>query len=166
MNRGEKKFFSFVFWILITVFGVYMTFFAKKESPDQKEPEVSEEKMIDEKSEKFVETQEYISLPEEVNDSENETYSEGMQTEVYFSNTTVIDEGSLPLEVHSILVKSAQKYLNRSGYEDVTELYVDDESYIEDGEHIAFNCFMDGHSSQLRIVFEINDSKLKFSIIE
>lgn len=163
MNRSEKKFFSVIFWIIITIFGVYMTFFAKKDSQDQGEPEVSEEKMSEEK---MVETQEDITLPEEVNSSEYEMYSEGIETELYFSNTAVIDEGALPLEVHSILVKSAQKYLNRSGIDDITELYVDEESYIEDKDHIAFNCFMDGHSSQLRVEFEINDSKLKFSIIE
>lgn len=167
MDNSGKKLLLLAFWIAIAIFGIYMTFFSKEESESMDESFVEKEiNEIETENAIFSESQDLTSLPMDENVSGDEMYIEGMETQIYFSNTTVIDEGNLPLEVQAVLVNSTQKFLNRSGYEDVTELYVDEESYIEDKEHIAFNCFMDGHTSQLRVIFEINSSNLKFSIIE
>jgi len=107
-----------------------------------------------------------VILPDYENKSANETYTEGIPVEVYFSNTEVIDKGNLPIEAHSMLPLSAQRYLNRSGFEDVTELYVDEESYRETENEISFCCYMDGYRERLRIAYNKNESQLEFSISE
>lgn len=167
MNNGGKKIFTLAFWIVIALFGIYMSFFHKKtdstknESVTEKQTEV-----IETENEIFHEAQDITSLPDVENESQDEMYVQGIEPTIYYTNTKAIDEGNLPLEVQATLVNSTQKYLDRSGFEDVTELRVDETSYTEGSDQIAFNCFMDGYTSQLRVVYEIGDSNLKFSIIE
>lgn len=169
-KNGASKMMKFVFCICITVLGVFMTFFYNPSGAEEKmvnetmKQETSSEEDVKEKV-TFVHAENELQLPNTENVSDEEAYNKGMDAELYFSNTSVIDQGNLPLEVHAVLVNSAQKYLNRSGYEDVSELYVEEESYIEDETYIVFSCYMDGYSEKLRIEFDFNDSNLKFSII-
>lgn len=168
-NSSASKLIKFVFCICITILGVFMTFFQKGSDQNEKE-NVSEISVIEMESKEennvFEHAENTLQLPDTENMSEDERYYSGMDVELYFSNTAVIDQGNLPLEVHAVLVKSAQKYLNRSGYEDVSELYIDEESYVEEDTYIAFSCYMDGHAEKLRIEFDFNESNLKFSIVE
>lgn len=168
MNKSnEAKIIKLFFCLAIAVLGIYMTFF--NNDGNKNEAQKYENDVIEENQEAemiFEQAQDPNNLPEYENESSSELVSEGMVEKVYFTNTSVIDEGKLPVEVHSVLVSDAQKYLNRSGYEDVTELYIDEESYIEEDNFIAFNCYMDGYSEELRIVFERTEGNLKFSIVE
>lgn len=168
MNKANGvKAVKLFFYLAIAILGIYMTFFREEKSKEK--ISVHESDSVKENQEKtmiFEQAQKLGSLPLYENESSSELATQGIVEQIYFANTTVIDEGKLPTEVHAVLVSTAQKYLNRSGLEDVTELYIDEESYIEDEHGIAFNCYMDGYSKQLRIVYERVEGNLKFSILE
>ncbi len=151
-ERNIRRLVTLVFCIGMTVLGVYMTFFGGKQ--EKKSNEEGTEELYQEGR-----------LPEVENSSAFEQYGNGAGTDIYFSNTDVIDQGNLPLEVHAKLAEAAGRYLDRSGYEDVTELYVDDGTYVEDEAYTAFECYMDGYTAKLRITYETGDSILKFSIV-
>ena len=166
-NRDMKNVLLLILCIAATVIGIYMTFFHSSTS-DEDIPyinNVSQNKETE--MEEYVETPtEEVSLPDYENDSLNETYTDGTEITVYFENTDVIDQGNLPLGAHAILCSSAQKFLKRSGYDDVTELYVDEESYKEGDKEITFRCFMDGYTQQLGITYDVSEQMLRFNIIE
>lgn len=166
MKKKENKLMIFIVCVLLSIFGIYKTYFGDRKAvaernTDTWEKTMKKEDLVTEQGEK-----EMITLPKSNNKSENETYTEALPVEVYFSNADVIDAGNLPLEVHKILAISTQKYLNRLGFDDVTELYVDETSYVEEEDKIYFNCFMDGHKEQLRIVYNKEYSELEFAILE
>ena len=165
-NKNMKNVLLLILCVAATFVGIYMTFF--HQAADDDIPyinNVGQDKEAE--MEEYVETQtEEVSLPDYENESSNETYTDGTEITVYFENTDVIDQGSLPLGAHSILCSSAQKFLKRSGYGDVTELYVDEESYTEDDKKITFHCFMDGYEEQLGITYDVSEQMLRFNIIE
>ena len=172
-ERNGKKVFLLAVCIAATLFGIYINFFSG--DAEDKEPREnrsnqftreSEEELEMEHQEKVTADSGSTELPESRNESSNETYTEGTAVSIYFANTDVLDQGNLPLSVQAVLVSRAQIYLNRSGYEDVTELYVDESSYVETSANIAFNCFMDGYTQQLHIEYRIRESSLEFSILE
>lgn len=169
MNRSGKKVFLLVVYIGASILGLYMTFFYKNDADDNltnisqvMESEINEEQIIvGTDIDMSTESQE---LPDYENLSDAETYTDGISTEVYFANTEVIDNGKLPMSVHSILTTAVSKYLKRSNYKDVTELYINEESYKETEEKITFNCFMDGYQEQLQVIYEISEGRLLFAI--
>lgn len=166
MKKKENKLMIFIVCILLSIFGIYKTYFGDRKAEAEwntaaVEKTREKEDLVTEQGEN-----EMVTLPKSNNKSENAIYTEALPVEVYFSNADVIDEGNLPLEAHKILAVSTQKYLNRLGYDDVTELYVDETSYVEEEEKIYFNCFMDGHKEQLRIVYNKEYSELEFAILE
>lgn len=155
--------------IVISIIGIYMEFFYeptdKKESKNQGlEIESSEDEGGQNMSNKYDYSQK--ELPNVDNKSSDETYTDGENIEVYFSNTEVLDNGRLPLSVQSKLNMITQRFLYSNGYEDVQELYIDQESYIETEDEIRFCCFMDGHEEQLQIQYDEKEKKIKFSVIE
>lgn len=172
MQKNGNRLFKFAFCIVLTVWGIFTTFFSDrlvtKDNLTIGGSEVVDMQEMNENGEykMFEQAQDLDNLPDVENISSDENYSVGIDSSIYFSNMEIVDQGNLPLEVHAVLVDSAQKYLNRSGYSDVTELYVDEESYIETEEQIAFECFMDGYSTRLRISFVIGENCLKFSLVE
>lgn len=171
----KKQFYKLVLGIAAIVIGIYMNFFYKSDEADEKtvtgyEKETGEsEKSKSEESEATVmpDNHDYMEmeLPESDNIAENEVYSDGYISDIYFSNTKKLDEGKMPLKAQARLVTDADRILKRSGYEDVTELYIDDESYRETDEYISFRCFMDGYTDQLEIKYSIGEKTLNYNII-
>lgn len=169
-KKGTIQLIKLVVCAAATVLGIYMSFFyEKKEATPEQNPQTviqgENETMVEKE---FEENTEYLAhqetLPDYDNESSNEIYAEGTNIEVYFTNTDILDQGNLPLAAQSELTFDVQRFLNRSGYEDVTELYVDDTTYEENEKKISFNCFMDGYAEQLRIVYDIENSQLQFGI--
>lgn len=169
MKKNSRRMFIFVFCVLLTILGIYMTFFFDRTKMSKESMFHAGEKTAyvqKEDTEVGENTAGTVTLPDYDNKSADETYTDGVAVEVYFTNTNIIDQGNLPLEAHSILALSSQRYLNCSGFEDVTELYVDEDSYKETEDEIVFRCFMDGHKEYLRIVYDKKESQLEFSINE
>lgn len=179
-NKNIKRVFYLILLIGLSIFGIYMQFFYKSDKQEDEKTtwETTEEKQSilqdNELNEKgatedvAVDMYDYSEkiLPDVENETVEETYSEGMNIEIYFENADVLDEGSLPLEVHAKLTAAAQRYLFQNGYDDVTELYIDEKSYTEDEDCISFECFMDGYEKKLQIKYVIDESKLQFVIIK
>lgn len=172
-DRSSKKIFYLILLIGLSVFGIYMNFFYE---PDKKEEETSvwgitESRDSDEMGDienMALDMYDYSNkaLPDVENETIEDEYSEGKNIEIYFENTEVLDTGSLPAEVHAKLTEAAQRYLFQNGYSDVTELYVDEESYTEAEEIIRFKCFMDGYEKKLQIEYLMNEKKLQFVVIK
>ena len=59
---------------------------------------------------------------------------------------------NLPLQAQAELAVNIQTYLERSGYGDVTELYIN--NYTEDGQNITIQCNMDGYADELLIEYD------------
>ncbi len=180
-GRNNKKLVMFALSCAAIVLGIYMTFFYRAEEKSGNEGMVQEmetEQKTDarrnggqEKQEESMNRNEYnyadTELPLEENESADETYNGGkVETEVYFSNTERLDTGSMPLEAQKVLCSEVQQYLRQSGYADVTELYLDDESYAEDAQKISFVCFMDGHKEMLQVEYYFTEHTLRYHIVE
>lgn len=153
-RNSEKKIFIFAACCAASILGVYMTFFYKGQEEALKYKEIDyQEKQLSE-------------LVKEVVD---EMYvEEGMtQSRVYFSNTKCLDEGNLPLEIHSVLVLDVQEFLETNGYKDVRELYLVEESYMETEESISFLCLMDvdGYEEKLQIEYLFGEDSLNYHIL-
>lgn len=176
----KKQFYKLVLGIAAIVIGIYMNFFYKSDEANEKtvtgyEKETGElvksksEESESEESEATVmpDNHDYMEmeLPESDNTAENEVYNDGYASDIYFSNTKKLDEGNMPLRAQARLVTDVDKVLKRSGYEDVTELYIDDESYQETDEYIVFRCFLDGYADQLEVTYSIDEKTLNYNII-
>lgn len=181
MYGSNKKLVMLTLSCAAIVLGIYMTFFYKEEEKSEKggtvqEMATEEETNVrqndgQEKQEESMNRNEHdyadTELPLEENESADETYNGGkVETEVYFSNTELLDTGNMPLEAQKVLCSEVQQYLRQSGYEDVTELYMDDESYVEDAEKISFVCFMDGHKEMLQAEYYFTEHTLRYYIVE
>lgn len=155
------------FCLIISIFGIYFQFFDKKEKGKEKNQEIEEVKEKENVKEKNTNEFDYSNkdLPKTENESDEETYSEGMNIEVYFTNTDILDKSSLPLGAHSKLCESSQRFLRHLGYDDVTELQILEDKFVDDEEEVSFRCSMDGYEEQLEIKFLKGDSKLKFCIV-
>ena len=83
---------------------------------------------------------------------------------VYFENTAELDAGNLPLQAQAELAVNIQTYLERSGYGDVTELYIN--NYTEDGQNITIQCNMDGYADELLIEYDGEEKHLSYCIVK
>lgn len=159
MKRNEKRVLELVIYLALIILGGYMTFF---NNPMEKEDNMMEQT-------ETVSGTNYLGkeLPESENVSADEIYNDnGVESiSIYFSNTEKLDQGNLPLEAQSILVTDVQKYLNVMGFDDVTELYLHEESYVESDDKISFICFMDGHKEALQIEYDFDEKCLKYYIL-
>lgn len=174
-NVSGKKVLKLVLAIAMIVLGIYMTFFHEDSSDTQKAEEAKRVEHIQTEKEEGASTEKMVTnaydytnqeLPTEENISDAELYNgEKEVVEVYFANTEVLDHGNMPLEVQKILCERVQKYLRVNGYADVTELYIDSESYFEDAEKIGFRCFLDGHEEILQIEYWIAERTLKYAVL-
>lgn len=167
----KKQLYKLVISIVAIVIGIYMTFFYKDDSEDTFVEQTNGTEEIEESEENeeitMQDNHDYSErkLPESDNNAENETYNEGYTSDIYFSNTEKLDSGKLPLEAQARLVDDADRLLKRSGYEDVTELYIDSDSYQETEQYIKFRCFMDGYEDQLEVQYSFDEKTLNYSLI-
>lgn len=159
-KRNTRRVLELVVYLAAIILGGYMTFF---NNPMEKK----EENVMGQ-----VETMDGMNywgkeLPESDNVSADEVYSdkEVENISIYFSNTAKLDQGNLPLEAQAILAADVQKFLNVMGFEDVTELYLYEESYMESNEKISFICFMDGHREALQIEYHFEEKCLNYYIL-
>lgn len=172
--RSGKQLFKLTLSIAAIVLGVYMTFFNDRTESDHDESagesqNIGQEISTEEKNQMVTtNVHDYAGkeLPEVENETADETYNNGRsEIDVYFANTECLDQGRLPAEAHAVLCEEVQRYLKHSGYDDVTELYINDESYQEDDEKITFVCFMDGHEETLQIEYWFEEQTLKYFIL-
>lgn len=139
MNRNSKKMLKLAVSIGMIVLGVYMTFFrdvgtnkvrnTDLQTEQQAEQQMEEQAMIRDKHDYSMTTE----LPDEENLSESDTFNgEKKDVYVYFENTAELDAGNLPLQAQAELAVNIQTYLERSGYGDVTELYINNYTEMTD----------------------------------
>lgn len=173
MNKSGKMIFKLAVSITAIIFGLYMTFFHDNSLQGKEDSDAVESRAeMLEDTEKMKMGQNgldysHTELPMEDNESEFELYGSGTQNiEIYFSNTQVLDSGNMPLEAQAVLTGEVQTYLIHSGYADVTELYIDDESYSESEEKISFDCYMDGYEEMLQIEYWFQNQTLKYYITQ
>lgn len=159
-KRNERRVIELVIYCALIILGGYMTFF--NNPMEQKEDNTMQETEV-------VEGVDYFGkeLPEIDNVSGDELYNDKgiYNISVYFSNTEKLDQGNMPLEAQIILTEDVQKYLNVMGFDDVTELYLYEESYKENSEKISFICFMDGHREAVQIEYWFEEKSLKYYIL-
>ena len=150
MNRNSKKMLKLAVSIGMIVLGVYMTFFRDVGTNTVRN------------------THDYsmtTELPDEENLSESDTFNgEKKDVYVYFENTAELDAGNLPLQAQAELAVNIQTYLERSGYGDVTELYIN--NYTEDGQNITIQCNMDGYADELLIEYDGEEKHLSYCIVK
>lgn len=169
-GTSGKTILKLILAVAAIILGLYMTFFHSSDNDKQVETESNPNEISitnTEQEKESLNIYDYSDkeLPMSDNVSEDEIYSEGSSIEVYFSNTAALDQGNMPLEVQKILSVRVQKYLYINGYDDVTELYIDEASYVETEQTISFLCYMDGYVEQLQIEYEFADQELKFAVI-
>lgn len=175
MNRNSKRMLTLAVSIGMIVLGVYMTFFRDvgtntvksigrqtgQQTAQQVEQQTEEQVMIRDKHDYSMVTE----LPDEDNLSEGDTFNgEKKDVYVYFENTAELDAGNLPLQAQAELAVNIQTYLERSGYGDVTELYIN--NYTEDGQNITIQCNMDGYADELLIEYDGEAKKLSYCIVK
>lgn len=169
MKEGkQKKLLILIVCIFLSLIGIIMTLTKNNTSTENEETsELSmQESEVNESTSEHV-TEEKISeydtttLPDVDNDSDD---SVNIYTTVYFTNTDILDSSSLPIEAHSVLVENADKFLKLNGYENVTELVVDNETFTDNDTRVDFNCFMEGHEEVLGVTFLKDTGELSFSI--
>lgn len=170
MDKNGKRLLTFVISCAAIVLGIYMTFIKDNTAEENRGQEESVMSM--EQGEEMNMNQNNIydysdkELPTEENETAGESYNNGRKDiEVYFVNTEKLDKGAMPAEAQAVLSDGVQTYLRHRGYDDVTELYVDSESYQEDLEKISFNCFMDGYEEVLTIEYLFAEQTLTYSIM-
>lgn len=150
VERSQKKLLLFGIYCAAIVLGTYMTFFYKEQT------ETGENRMQ-------YDAADYAG--KELPAVENESDEGNGKDLLYFTNTAKLDAGRMPFRAQGILVEETQRFLRLNGYEDVTELYVYAESYLENEKKVSFCCFMDGHKEALQIEFLFEEERLKFYIL-
>ena len=169
MRNGKQLVILAISFAAIVV-GIYMTYFHKGQSKEDN-PQITDlqfetgnQKMEQSETENPYDYSRQ-KLPEVENTSDSDLYNGGKENiGIYFVNTRLLDESSMPLEAQAIISSSVQKYLRHRGYGDVSELYVDDSSFIDGEEGITFQCFMDEYEERLQIKYQ--DGSLSYSIVE
>ena len=168
-NRSAKKMLLLAGYLAAIILGAYMTFFNKMdiglESEEYQEQSSTEQIGANNVNKGHDYT--YLEFPDMENEAEDELYRETRieEVNVYFSNTDLLDNGSMPLEVQAVLAQAAETYLSERGYEDVTELYIEENSYEENEIEIVFVCYMDGYEDALQIEYKFEEKKLIFCIL-
>ena len=162
MNRNSKKMLKLAVSIGMIVLGVYMTFFRDVGTNTVRNTDLQTEQQAEQQAEQQMEEQAMIrdthdysmttELPDEENLSESDTFNgEKKDVYVYFENTAE-------------LAVNIQTYLERSGYGDVTELYIN--NYTEDGQNITIQCNMDGYADELLIEYDGEEKHLSYCIVK
>lgn len=172
--RSGKQLIILAFLVAAIVLGVYMTFFEGSTNQNQdasvKENGNMKQEISTEESGRMERTDshDYVGkqLPMVENETAVESYNNGKtEIDIYFANTDRLDQGKMPVEAQAVLCEDVQRYLKHSGYADVTELYINDESYEEDAEKITFVCFMDGYEETLQVEYWFEEQTLKYFIL-
>lgn len=172
-GKGIKKMLIIIGCFAISVIGLCMQFFYKGDSSSNVDKNAEEQRNGDEteqlESETVVYEYDYLNteLPTEENESSNELYmgDGGKAAKIYFSNTGLLDQCSMPIAAQAELVEAAQAFLNLNGYQDVTELTVDNDEFIDDDKNVSFTCNMSGYEEKLQVTFSKSESKLMFAIV-
>lgn len=180
-KRNGYKVFILIACIGLSLFGLYMQFIHKSGDPKETKPKDTNQQTEyqtgteagsgnDSEAEENTGTEnpyDYSQkeLPDTDNESQDETFTYKNDIHVYFTNTELLDNGNMPLAAQAELSEDVQRYLNLHGYGEASELSVDPDTYIEDGEHIEFLCDMDAYEDRLMVEYSFTESKLKFSII-
>lgn len=164
MNRNNIKIIKLVVSLVAIILGVYMSFLRGGNAGQVVSNGIDktrESRLIESEEEMVVEKNKFDysgrQLPMEENISEVELYgdSEGNAGDgIYFSNVQKLDEGSIPLETQAVLISEVASFLKNNGYGDVTELYIEGESYSESQNNISFICYMDGYADRLQIIYQ------------
>lgn len=175
--KGQKKIFIIIFCFAVAVIGLYMQFIHRPKVDDtgtdmMTETETSTASAIEKKeAEETTERYEYDYADKELPDVDNETASETYNpydtdaVNVYFTNTDMLDQCSMPMAAQTEMPQDVQNYLIMQGYTDVTELIVDDNEFIDDDDKVLFECAMPGYSDKLQITYDKAKSTLYFAII-
>lgn len=168
-DRSMKKVLMLAVYLAAIILGIYMTFFHKTVVDITEEQNIQQE-LVEERGGSMIDGgYDYTDLefPDMENESVDELYSaEGsFVASIYFSNTEKLDNGVMPLEVQAKLVQHAQEFLEESGYEDVSELYIEENSYEENEERITFLCYMDGYEEIFQIEYNCEERSLAFCIL-
>lgn len=168
-DRSAKKVLLFAVYLAAIIVGVYMTFFHKIDSGLESKEYIVQDSMheIGEENVSMEHDYTYLEFPDTENEAVDELYRENGADEVnvYFSNTALLDNGSMPLEVQAVLAPAAEAYLSEKGYDDVTELYIEENSYEENETGIVFVCYMDGYEDVLQIEYKFEEKRLQFCIL-
>lgn len=169
--KSQKKMFIIIVCFCAAVIGLFVQFFHKPQMEDDEKMESQYEiDQTEDSKEKSTEKNAYDysdkNLPDVDNASSDETYAEFEveHIQVYFSNTAMLDQCSMPVAAQSELALDAQKFLEMQGY-DVTELVIDDSEFIDDESKVLFECDMPGYSEKLQIIYDKAASTLYFAII-
>lgn len=157
----SKKLLLIAMCIILSIFGLFFTFFGNSEEKEEENRKEKEESKMMEYEHDYREKQ----LPESDNESENETYTEGKERNVYFTNTKQIDDSNLPLAVHEVLCQTAQDYLYVNGFENATELRILDGRLEEGKKEISFWCQIIGYEELLKITYQKKESKINFEAV-
>lgn len=172
--RSGKQLIILAFSVAAIVLGVYMTFFEGSTNQNQdasvKENGNMKQEISTEEGGRMERTDDHDyegkQLPMVENETAVESYNNGKtEIDIYFANTDRLDQGKMPMEAQAVLCEDVQRYLKHSGYADVTELYINDESYQEDAEKITFVCFMDGYEETLQVEYWFEEQTLKYFIL-
>lgn len=163
-DRRSKQVCKLVFCAVLSVFGIYFSFFDKKQDEEVKEEKMTVQELKgEEKKVKFSDDYTNNDLPDIENES-NDSYTEGKSLEVYFTNTQELDASTLPLSVQEELGYKAQEYLYSNGYEGITELAID-EGFIDNENEVEFTCQIPGQKEKLHISYDKKEKMLKFAIL-
>lgn len=158
-DKQSRRLFTAILCIIISIFGLIFTF-----GSGNGEEEENEEKNSRREGKNYEYVQE--ELPQDENESQDETYTDGKRIMVYFTNTEKLDESSLPLAVHAILCQEAQKHLEAGGFENARGLRILDDRFSDSKDAISFQCEIAGYEEMLEVTYKKGERKLKFETVE
>lgn len=178
-GNSLKKVIIIVVCFAISVIGIYMQFFYKEKGKDNLENSTEISVGIDKKTEAGTEqikedstvVYEYDysnqELPTEENESSDELYmgNGGDAAKIFFSDTEKLDQCSMPMEAQADLVDAVQRFLIINGYENVTELHIDNEQFVDNEKVVSFLCEMQGFDEKLQVTFSKTEGKLSFAFV-
>ena len=130
-DKQSRRLFTAILCITISIFGLIFTF-----GNGNGEEAEEEEKNSRREGKSYEYAQE--ELPQDENESQDETYTDGKSIKVYFTNTEKLDRSSLPLAAHAILCREAQKYLDAGGFENAGDLRILDNGFSDSKDAITF----------------------------
>lgn len=158
-DKQSRRLFTAILCITISIFGLIFTF-----GNGNGEEAEEEEKNSRREGKSYEYAQE--ELPQDENESQDETYTDGKSIKVYFTNTEKLDRSSLPLAAHAILCREAQKYLDAGGFENAGDLRILDNGFSDSKDAITFRCEIAGYEEMLEVTYKKAERKLKFETVE
>lgn len=168
-DKRSKQVFIVAFCVLISVIGIYIQFIKKDTDikDTQENAETVTEKEVETENESTQNEYDYSNkeLPAVDNESDAETSTDGEDIKIYFTNTQKLDDSDMPFNVQSVLSLDTQRFLYQNGYQDVTELAVDDSGFIDNEDEISFLCSMKDYEEKFKVLYDKSENKLKFSIV-